>query len=323
MLADHAADASDLRPWLFVNRLSRLVVDPERFPDDREEMEAVGMGAVYTRTSDGETLRYETRGLLETYFDPYAHAFARLVDDRLHTVGSVTIIDLHSFPAEALPYELHGDGHRPEICLGTDPFHTPRALVDEARRALWAVGVDGDVAVDTPFAGCYVPLHLYGRNSMVQAVMVEVRRDLITSPPRERYDDGIRRVARGLASLMDQAAALAPTHEHAHGDALARAVGVSDPALLSDAFRIRFGGRLAAPLQVADRGDHVVLRYAGKTSRHVVERGTRVVSNVSRSRADVMAREILGLLSVSPRKPLGVVCCRPPEIAPPPTVHEG
>jgi N-formylglutamate deformylase len=49
------------RPWSFVNRLSRLVVDPERFPDEREVMNSVGMGAVYTRTSTGKRLRADSR----------------------------------------------------------------------------------------------------------------------------------------------------------------------------------------------------------------------------------------------------------------------
>ena len=50
------------RPWSFVNRLSRLVVDPERFPDEREVMNSVGMGAVYTRTSTGKRLRADEPG---------------------------------------------------------------------------------------------------------------------------------------------------------------------------------------------------------------------------------------------------------------------
>ncbi len=77
-LALAAAANADLRPWALINAISRLVVDPERFPDEREEMVRVGMGAVYTRTSLGEPMRtpdpIEEAQLLTSYFHPYADA---------------------------------------------------------------------------------------------------------------------------------------------------------------------------------------------------------------------------------------------------------
>ncbi|EPJ40316.1 hypothetical protein STAFG_2640 [Streptomyces afghaniensis 772] len=112
-IAEAAAGAAGVVPWRFVNRLSRLVVDPERFPDDREEMRAVGMGAVYTRTTHGAVLRsgdVEAGPLVARYFLPYARAMTRAVADRLAATGRAVIVDVHSYPRAPLPYELHGRG---------------------------------------------------------------------------------------------------------------------------------------------------------------------------------------------------------------------
>lgn len=123
------------RSWSFVNRLSRLVVDPERFPDEREVMNSVGMGAVYTRTSSGTRLRAESHAhrarLIATLFEPNSRALAELVDDRLAATGRAVILDLHSFPREPLPYELYPHHKRPVICLGANDRHAPTALLDD------------------------------------------------------------------------------------------------------------------------------------------------------------------------------------------------
>jgi N-formylglutamate deformylase len=183
-LTDHhtdvlAAGTGTVGATRFVNRCSRLVVDPERFPDDAvEEMAARGMGAVYTHGAHGERLRELAPGvrdrLLDRYFHPYAAAFAELVTGHLDVHGACTIVDVHSYPTRRLPYELH-DGPRPPLCIGTDATHTPRWLHDLVTEVAAEHGLATDD--DTPFAGTYVPLDRYRTDARVTSVMLELRRD--------------------------------------------------------------------------------------------------------------------------------------------------
>ena len=199
-LAEEAAHRARLMPWRFVNRLSRLVVDPERFPDEREEMLAVGMGAVYTRTTHGAELRpadTDPEPLLAHYFRPYARAMTDAVAERLAVTGRAVVIDVHSYPSAPLPYELHGEGPRPPVCLGTDSFHTPPELLTAAREAF------GDVGLDSPFGGTYVPLEFYGREPRVSALMVEIRRDTYMTEPGGPAGPGLHRLGQALAALVD------------------------------------------------------------------------------------------------------------------------
>ncbi|MDI6100938.1 N-formylglutamate amidohydrolase [Actinoplanes sp. NEAU-A12] len=199
LIALGAAGRAGRRPWTFVNRLSRLVVDPERFAED--EMLAVGMGPVYTHGYAGRRLRADDPArdavLLHEHFHPYAAAMTTLVDERLAATGRATVLDVHSYPTERLPYELHGDGPRPPVCLGTSPFHTPPPLVEAARAAF------GEVALDTPFAGCYVPLKHYERDRAVTALMIEIRRDQYMTEPGGPPTGGLESIIRALAALVD------------------------------------------------------------------------------------------------------------------------
>lgn len=204
-VAEAAARAAGVTPWRFVNRLSRLVVDPERFPDGREEMLAVGMGAVYTRTTHKEVLRpegFDAEPLIARYFRPYARAMTEAVAGRLAATGRAVIIDVHSYPSVPLPYELHGEGPRPEVCLGTDSFHTPPGLLDAAREAFAPCGRTG---LDSPFAGTYVPLEFYGERAEVSALMVEIRRDTYMTEPGGPAGPGLHGLASALATLIDAA----------------------------------------------------------------------------------------------------------------------
>ncbi|MFD9669112.1 N-formylglutamate amidohydrolase [Rhodococcus sp. NPDC059968] len=127
LIAQGAANyaTSGRRPWLAINQVSRLVIDPERFPGEGEPMNTVGRGAVYTCT--GTLLRPEpapdTRYPMDTYFHPYATTMSELVDDRLAATGAA-VIGVHSYPRYPSGFE-DPTGPRPALCIGTDDFHTP------------------------------------------------------------------------------------------------------------------------------------------------------------------------------------------------------
>jgi len=190
-----------------INRLSRLVVDPERFPDEREEMETVGMGFAYTRTSGGRELRRLTAAdrarLKERWFDPYTAAMERLAGEVRDRFGVCVIVDLHSYPSRPLPYEVHPDAARPEVCIGTDSFHTPRWLTELVEQTCRSLGLD--CGRDTPFAGCYVPLSMYRRDQAVLSAMLEVRRDVYLDEASARPTAGEGRVAGLLWEVVREA----------------------------------------------------------------------------------------------------------------------
>lgn len=162
--------------------VSRLVCDVERFPDDADEPMALrGMGAVYVRTTDGTPLREhltaaERARIIEHWYQPHHQRLTRAVDHVIADGKSCVIVDCHSFSARPLPHEPNQDPVRPDICIGTDVWHTPAWLGDELVAAASAAGFS--VLVDRPFAGALVPLIHYRREPRVRAIMIEINRRL-------------------------------------------------------------------------------------------------------------------------------------------------
>ena len=198
--------------------VSRLVVDPERFTDDAHEpMARKGMGVVYSRTSSGAPLRRplsdDERGrLLARFYEPHHAALTAAVDDALAADGTCFLLDGHSFPERALPFESDQDPDRPDICIGTDESHTPAWLRDVAVRTFEELG--WRVAVDRPFAGALVPMRFYKRDPRVRALMIEVRRDLYmderSGARLPRFDEIRERITRALQTLVAASARLEP-----------------------------------------------------------------------------------------------------------------
>lgn len=175
--------------------VSRFLVDAERFSDDAQEsMAARGMGVLYTVTTQLTPLRPAPdaalrAALLNRYYHPHHDGLNAWADRAMAKAGKCLLIDCHSFPSKSLPYELQNQSlDRPEICIGTDDFHTPPELRAAMRDHFKGLGYW--TGIDEPFAGSLTPGAHYGRNANVKSFMIEVRKDLYMN---ERTGDKLPR----------------------------------------------------------------------------------------------------------------------------------
>ena len=206
VMTDHFTDAlvgAITGASAIINGLSRFAVDVERFPDDTEEMNAVGMGVLYTHGSSRQEIRRvsaEEKKPLMDYFAVYSARFTELVDRTLLAHGRAVIIDVHSYPQQKLPYELHGDGYRAPLCVGSDAFHASDAFLATVAGSFPNL----ESRSNAPFAGAYVPLKHYRIDARVSSVMLEIRRDVYMDEATVAVKtDGFQLLQESLQRLVD------------------------------------------------------------------------------------------------------------------------
>lgn len=187
-----------------VSKISRVVLDIERFENEEDEpMSKVGMSALYTRTSGGDILRTtsaENKESLEKIYKEYHTSFTKLVAQSLIKNNRAVIVDCHSFPSVPRVYEPEQDLNRPDICIGTDEYHTPKELVEILKNNFEKLGYR--VEINTPFAGSIVPLDYYKKDKRVVSVMIEVNRKLYMNEETFTMVDDFSQVSKNISRCV-------------------------------------------------------------------------------------------------------------------------
>ena len=171
---------------------SRLFCDVERFVDDEKEvMSKFGMGVLYENFDDGSLLREITpklreRILTEFYWKNH-HRLLEIVKTHLINYNECLILDCHSFPSIPLNRALNKDLDRPDFNIGTDPYHTPKHIVEKSIDYFNSLGYT--LGVDYPYSGSIVPMEYYQNDKRVSSIMLEVNRNLYLNEPSNEKSD--------------------------------------------------------------------------------------------------------------------------------------
>lgn len=191
------------------SNVSRCYVDVERFIGEAEEMNAVGMGAVYTHGIYGEPLYLDELPhntidkRLENIYYPYHAQLNALCEQTIQQFGYCMIFDIHSYNPRPLPFELHQDEPRNEIILGVNHNQTP--LQQQHLIALYAGFSEAgyDVGINTAYKGSIIP-SAHMEDPRVSSVMIEIRKDMylknneVIDSKAERINDTLNTILHDL-----------------------------------------------------------------------------------------------------------------------------
>ena len=159
--------------------ISRLICDTERFRNDADEpMSKIGMGVCYRTTHDLKRSWNPVykKWVLENVYDVHHRKLEEAVESSLREYSKALILDCHSFSPIPLPYEPDQISNRPDICIGTDPFHTPEEMTELAQEFFRNKGYS--VKINSPYSGTIVPLKYLNKDKRVSSLMIELNRGL-------------------------------------------------------------------------------------------------------------------------------------------------
>ena len=188
--------------------ISRLVCDPERFREDRDEINArYGHGLMYTRTSFGRKLRNNDKGLREKIvsqiYDPHHLRLTEAVGKALEEYGFCLIIDGHSFHSRKI-VRFDNIFSMPDFDIGTDSWHTPEYLADAVYQEVIKQGYRP--RFNSPYGGSITPLTFYRQNKNVVSIMIETNRRLYMDEKTMRRSENFMEIRKVCHELMYTAA---------------------------------------------------------------------------------------------------------------------
>lgn len=166
----------------FVNKVifdySRLFCDVERFREDElESMSKIGMGSLYTHTSDRKKFieydfKYKEKVL--KYYDEHHDKLNLVCSKILNKYNECIIIDLHSF-SDLTVSKLFNLNNTPDICIGIDNDFQNKKLIEFTFNYFKDKGYL--VNINYPYSGTIVPNKVYyNKDSRVTSIMIEINK---------------------------------------------------------------------------------------------------------------------------------------------------
>ena len=172
---------------------SRIFCDVERFNSEKEIMNSVGMGVLYTKTHDQKVLRENPSKEILNFYKEHHKKLNDLVAEKLK-IGNVLIIDLHSYSKNALKYELNKSEKRPEICIGLNSRFDENLV----KELIYIIeNFNYTYAINEPFSGCLIPYE-YIDDERVNGIMIEIRKDVYNTSEKFEKIRSFLKCIKGL-----------------------------------------------------------------------------------------------------------------------------
>lgn len=212
-IAELFAPATQLGAPLLKANFPRCFVDVNRAPDElpldwtsgeqaTSQRAEAGLGVVPTMLSETTKIYKKplseraARARLTALYHPYHDALQELITEASLNFGDALLIDCHSMPGFA-PM----GSRRPDIILG-DRFGVScwPETVARAEQAFRSQGYN--VTRNYPYAGGYVTQHYGKPRAGIEALQIEINRDLYLNPVTMKKKRSYEALAENLKSII-------------------------------------------------------------------------------------------------------------------------